>query len=99
MTMEELAELLVCEDLTKNIRTIKLMSCWSGTGGSEQGRATSPTALQLKRALVKRGFWRVKVYGYRGAVNVENRKGYPQPWETGGIKLDGIRLPKILTKF
>jgi hypothetical protein len=57
----ELADLLVAEGLSKAHRDLRLYLCESGVGDQ-------PFALQLKNAMVARGYTSLTVTGYKGNV-------------------------------
>jgi hypothetical protein len=69
----ELADLLVAEGLSKSHRDLRLYLCESGVGDQ-------PFALQLKNAMVARGYNSIAVTGYRGDV----RPSYAIRQTTGG---------------
>ena len=64
LTADELTMRLISAGLTRDAGDIRLLICWAGIPrGSE-----APFAGQLSSAMKKRGFYRIVVTGYTGAI-------------------------------
>jgi hypothetical protein len=61
----ELAQRMVIDGLTRDLGDLRLMACWAGKA---QKKKETPFAGQLCSALKEKGFWRIIVTGFTGAV-------------------------------
>jgi hypothetical protein len=84
-----LADLLVAEGLPKAHRDLRLYLCESGLGNP-------PFALQLKNAMIERGYHSISVHGYEGdvrpsyAIRQTTGRGYTQNQEGKGVEHKGV---------
>lgn len=63
----ECADRMVADGLTRELGDLRLLVCWAGMG---RKREKAPFAGQLCAALKDRGFYRIIVTGYTGAVQM-----------------------------